>query len=193
MQNNCVTTYHDSVKKWREYLGLGVRFCKPLLDVLGYWKEDLLNIQVCLSTLQHIIFQNNEEWNTFHNRLATCNKSLNCFEELNSILVSKGLTSWGRNNLSWNFHQQLAQVKVIPTTETDYVQNAYPFAFIHVSLISHQNLVDIVRCMLLNITNPIPYVYISTWKQYHTNNKVLFNKMEMHCVQTTKLSNTTWS
>jgi hypothetical protein len=33
-----------------------------------------------------------------------------------------------------------------------------PFAFIHVSLVTNQYLVDIVRSMLLNVTNPIPNV-----------------------------------
>lgn len=34
-----------------------------------------------------------------------------------------------------------------------------PFAFIHVSLVTHQYLVDIVRSMLLNVADPIPNVW----------------------------------
>lgn len=35
---------------------------------------------------------------------------------------------------------------------------AYPFAFIHVSLVAHKYLIDIIRGMLLNVPDPVPYI-----------------------------------
>ena len=43
-------------------------------------------------------------------------------------------------------------------THTHTQRRTDPFAFIHVSLVSNQYLVDIVRSMLFNVTNPIPNV-----------------------------------
>jgi hypothetical protein len=39
-------------------------------------------------------------------------------------------------------------------------EDIYPFAFIHISFVAHQYLVNIVRSMLLNVTNPIPDIWI---------------------------------
>lgn len=41
-------------EKWKsKYLRLRISVCKPLLNVSGNWKENLLDIQVCLCTLQN--------------------------------------------------------------------------------------------------------------------------------------------
>ena len=34
----------------------------------------------------------------------------------------------------------------------------YPFAFVHVSFVSYQYLVDVVRSMLFNVSNPVPNI-----------------------------------
>ena len=41
----------------REYLSPIIRFCKPFLNVTGYWKENLLHVQICLCTLQNTLFR----------------------------------------------------------------------------------------------------------------------------------------
>lgn len=37
----------------------------------------------------------------------------------------------------------------------------YPFALIHVSFVSHQYFVDIIRGMLFNVPDPVPNVYMN--------------------------------
>lgn len=58
-----------------------------------------------------------------------------------------------------------------------YLNNniAYPFTFIHVSFISNQNLVHIVRSMLFNVANPVPNV----WYRGNNMQKNTIKKVEL--------------
>lgn len=110
---------------------------------------------------------------TIHERnLRTVKHFTHSLEELDTILVCESLSFWCRNGLNessifnyqftetWNSHRFLEEVDVHAhkLKRQKRRRNTYPFALIHISLVTHQDLVDIVRSMLFDVTNPIPNV-----------------------------------
>lgn len=62
----------------------------------------------------------------------------------------------------------------------------YPFAFIHISFVAYQYLVNIVRSMLLNVTNPIPDIWTQDDIRLSAMQKRNKNTFEAHDLDTVK-------
>lgn len=50
----------------------------------------------------------------------------------------------------------------------------YPFALVHVCFVAHQYFVNIIRRMLLNVPDPVPYVYIDIEPTSYVRKGLLF-------------------
>ena len=86
-----------------------------------------------------------EDWETYS------------FKELNSVLISKSLTLCCRNRLK-NLVMKLLLTQNSEWGGSGGWSDQYPLAFVHVSLVPNQDLVNIIWRMLFNITNPVPNI-----------------------------------
>lgn len=101
-----------------------------------------------------------------------------------NLTVSKNLIPYSSAK-AWPFAVGIAWEKIRSMHQRVYYYNVmickwrfttYPFAFIHVSFVTDQYFVDIIRGMLLYVLHPVPYV---CHKTIQFSLKMIYSKIDL--------------
>ena len=94
------------------------------------------------------------------------------FEKFDTIFISQCLAPRCWDSLQEKVYY--ARKKILPKYVSRQIFIHYPFALIHVSFVTDQYFVHIVRSMLLNVPDPVPDVYANIRSGDHTHVKLQF-------------------